>query len=159
MKFLVGDGEQLGGQLQGFPWEKMLLPSKILIIGVVKDDTVVAACGIRSILNQLTIYVKEGYRGRGIGRIMFDKMFELARKRGVDFIMGTISFWQKASKRLGSKHEYRPLMPVDERKITIVIHPFTPRGYLVYVFLRMICIIVPSFLMARILDFVHNQIT
>lgn len=148
MKFIFGNGEQLREKLKDFPsrWANLFLPSKILVIGVV-DNNAVAAYGIRSIFNVAVLYVKEGYRNHGIGRQMWEKAYNVARKRGIHFFTAETPFRHLSSAYgllLFSKYRCQVIKRLKKRKTVLMVFPFTIEGDICYVFLRTICSMVPS---------------
>lgn len=161
MKFILGNGEQLGEKLKDFPsrWANLLLPSKILVVGVVNDNAI-AAYGVRSILNVAVVYVKKGYRRRGIGRQIREIAFNEARKRGIHFLTGEVSFRLLSSKYglfLSSEFGCRVIKLLKEREAALVVFPLTIQGHLVYVFLRMVCSIAPSELLGSISKWIGKR--
>jgi len=152
MKFVVGNGEQLSKQLRNFPtaWVKDFAASKILVVAFV-DDNAVAAYGVRGMLNVTSLYVDEGYRRQGIGRRIREITFNEARKRGVHFLTGEVSFELLSSKYgsvLSSKFGVKVVKRLEERKAALIVFPLTTEGHLAYAFLRAICALVPSMLLA-----------
>lgn len=154
MRFIVGNGEQLKGMLQDFPtsWIPEFQASEILVIGVVKGNPI-AAFGIRSILNIAVLYVKEGYRGQGIGRQMWEIAYDEARKRGIYFFTAELPFQHLSSKYgllLFSKYGCRVVKRLKKRKAVLIVFPFTIKGHLALIFLRTVCSIVPAELLESI---------
>lgn len=161
MRFFVGKGRQFEKKLQDFPppWASFLRASKILVIGVVNDD-VVAAYGIRSMLNVMTLYVKEGYRNQGIGRQMWEKAYDAAQKRGVHFFTGELPFQHLHSKYgllLFSEYRCRVIKRFDKRKTVLIMCPFTIEGDIFYVFLHIMCSMVPAELLRQITDWLSKR--
>jgi GNAT superfamily N-acetyltransferase len=158
MKFLVGNGEQLGDKLRNIPfsWINDFLHSKILVVAVENGDTV-AAYGIRGMLNVTSLYVKETHRRRGIGGRIRNAAFNEARKRGMHFLLGEISFEHLSSKygrSLCTKYGCRIIRPVEKHQASIIIFPLTKKGQFVYTVLRATFAVIPE----RLLGFLSEWV-
>lgn len=161
MRFFVGKGRQFEEKLQDYPpsWINLLLPSKILVIGVINDD-VIAAYGIRSMLNVAVLYVKEEYRGQGIGRQMWEKAYSAARKRGIHFFTAETPFQHLCNKYgllLFSKYNCKVIKRFEKRKTVLMVFPFTTKGNIFYVFLRIVCSMVPSNFLGQIVQLMSER--
>lgn len=161
MRLVVGNGEQLRRRLQDFPtsWVGDFVAAKILVIAVANDKPL-AAYGIRSIFNVASLYVKEGYRRRGIGRQIREIAFNEARKRGINFLTGEVSFRLLSSNYgllLFSKFGCRVIKRLKKRKSALVVFPLTVKGHLVYLFLRIACSMVPSELLGPISGWIYKR--
>ena len=155
MKFILGSGEVLRERLQKFPWSNSFLPSKILVAAII-DDKMVGACGIRSVFNILTLYVKKGYRGQGIGTQLLDKTTSVARKRGFSFILLSVFSRKVRVLHLFSKCGF--LDVVRPRKFTqiVMILPMDFKSKLLYTFLSVMCSILPDIFVACIIRRIYK---
>jgi GNAT superfamily N-acetyltransferase len=158
MKFLVGNGEQLGDRLRNIPsnWINDFLHSKILVVAVENGDTV-AAYGIRGILNVTSLYVKETHRRKGIGGQIRNTAFYAARKRGIHFLLGEISFEHLSSKygrSLCARFGCRIIRSVKKHRASIIIFPLTKQGQFVYVILHAAFWVIPE----RLLGFLSEWV-
>ncbi|UCE29036.1 MAG: GNAT family N-acetyltransferase [Candidatus Bathyarchaeota archaeon] len=161
MRFFVGNGSQFEEKLQDYPtpWADFLRASRILVVGVV-DDNAVAAYGIRSMLNVMTLYVKEGYRGQGIGRQLWEKVYNVARKQRVHFFTGELPFQHLHSKYgllLFSEYGCRVMKRFDKSKTVLIMCPFTIEGGIFCAFLRIICSMIPAELLRQITDWLSKR--
>jgi len=160
MKFIVGSGEQLRNRLETFPkWYKDLFSSsKILVICVASDNDVAGACSIAKISNYALTYVKEEYRGRGLGtRLARIRMHE-ARRRGLGFMASTIGLRNLPMLRVGSKVGYREVVRLRNFGYVILMTPFTLKGELLYMFLRAVCSRLPETFLDRIIVLSMNLV-
>lgn len=135
-------------RLQDFPnaWIGDFVGSKLLVLAVT-DNKTFAAYGIRGILNLTSLYVEEGYRHRGMGREIRKIAFDQARKQGIHFLTGEVTLQLLSSKYgliLFSKFRCRVVKRLRKRKSALVVFPLTPKGDLVYVFLRIAFSFVPN---------------
>jgi GNAT superfamily N-acetyltransferase len=158
MKFLVGNGEQLGDRLRKIPseWISDFLNSKILVVAV-EDEVTVAAYGIRGILNVTSLYVKETHRRKGIGGRIRNAAFSEARKRGMHFLLGEITFEHLSSKygrSLRTRFGCRIIRSVKKHRASIIIFPLTKRGQLVYAVLHATFAVIPE----RLLGFLSEWV-
>jgi GNAT superfamily N-acetyltransferase len=158
MKFLVGNGKQLGDRLKNIPseWINDFLNSKILVVAVENGDTV-AAYGIRGTLNVTSLYVKETNRRKGIGGQIRNAAFSEARKRGMHFLLGEISFEHLSSKygkSLCTRFGCRIIRSVKKHQASIIIFPLTKKGQLVYTVLRAAFAVIPE----RLLGFLSEWV-
>jgi len=160
MKFIVGNGEQLKMELQDFPppWVNWLRAAKMLVIGVIDDETV-AAHGIRSVFNAVTLYVKEGFRGRGIGEQMFEKLIDAARKQGFHFLTASVLCQNKASLNLFSRVGCRVITNPKKGNEVIIVCPLTMTGDLTCRFLRMACSMVPGEFLLHAAEWIIRKTT
>jgi len=161
MRFIVGDGEQLKGRLQDFPasWVGDFLTSKMLVIAVMNDASI-AAYGIRGLLNVTSLYVKREYRHRGIARQIRDVAFNEARRRGMHFLTGEVTFRLLSSKYgrvLSSEFRCRVVKSLKKRKSALIVFPLTMKGDIAYVFLRMVFSIMPSKLLEAISSWISRR--
>jgi GNAT superfamily N-acetyltransferase len=158
MRFLVGDGRQLGNRLRNFPseWINDFLNSKILVIAVENGDAI-AAYGVRGVLNVTSLYVKETHRRKGVGARIRNIAFSEARKRGMHFLLGEISFEHLSSKygrSLCTRFGCRVVRSVKKHQASIIIFPLTNRGQLVYTVLRATLAVIPE----RLLGFLSEWV-
>lgn len=152
MKFIVGSGEQLKNRLETFPQrvKDAFSSSKILVICVTSDD-VAGACSISKISNYALTYLKEEYRGRGLGtRLARIRMHE-ARRRGLDFMASAINIRNLPMLRVGSKVGYREIVRLRNFGYVLLMTPFTLKGELLYMFLRAVCSRLPETFLDRII--------
>lgn len=160
MRFILGSGEQLKEKLQDFPspWVNYLLAAKILVIGVI-DDEIVAAYGIRSMFNVVTLYVKEGYRGRGIGGQMFEKLINAARKLGFNFLTAAVFHQNTVALKLFSRFGCRVIKHPKKGNDVIIVCPLTMKGDLTYRFLSMACSMVPDEVLMQATEWISRSTT
>jgi len=161
LRFIIGNGEQLKKKLQDFPtsWVNYFAASKILVIGLVNDNPI-AAYGVRSILNVAVLYVKEDYRGQHVGRQMWEKIYDEARKRGIPFFTAEVPFYHLSSKYgllLFSRYGCKVIKRLEKRKVVLAVFPFTFRGHIAYTLLLVACSMVPAFLLGPISEWMAKR--
>jgi len=154
MKFIVTSGERFTGEMQDFPtrFANGFSSSKLLTVCVIKDSDVVAACGILSLSNYVLYYVKEAYRGQGLGAQIIEKTIDAARKRGFVFLHSSVPTSNVPSLRLQRKF-FRKIVYLKKWEYLITMLPLTFKGELLYTFLHLTCSILPETFIAYTIDF------
>ena len=141
MRFIVGSGQQLRNRLETFPEEYRndFASSKILVICVTSDNEVVGACSILKISNYGLSYIKENYRGRGLGTKCARIRIHEARRRGLDFVATAIELRNLPMLRIASKVGYREVVRFRDFGYVLLIIPFNFKGELLYALLHGVC--------------------
>ena len=154
MKFIVSSGGRFIRKMQDFPtrFANGFLSSKLLTVCVMNDFDVVAACGILNLSNYVLYYVKEAYRGQGLGAQIIEETINAARKRGLLFLHSSVSTSNVPSLRLQNKF-FRKIVYLKKWEYIITMLPLTFRGELLYTFLRLTCSILPETFIAYTIDF------
>lgn len=146
-RFIVGDGEHLKRKLQNFPvidtdraveFRQTFLLSKVLVVAETSNGNVVAACGLRSIFNILTMYVEGAYRGRGIGTQVLKIAISKAQKRNLNFIMLTVLSNNSPALHLYLKFGFKEIFRLKSLGRIVMILPLSFKGRLAYIFLNAI---------------------
>jgi len=150
VKFLSSDGVHFKEKVRSFPLAEELASSGLLVVGMKNDDTVVAACGIRSVLNVLVLYVEVDLRGRGVGAQVLGATIESAEKRKLHFITLSVSPNNAAALRLYLKSGFRHVVFLEKPQLVIMVLPLTFVGKLAHIFFR-----VASLLPNTLLAYVH----
>ncbi len=152
MKFIVGSGEQLRDKLETFPkkYKDAFSSSQILVICVTSDNKVVGGCSIAKISNYALAYLKEEYRGRGLGTKLEAKTYSEARRRGLDFVAGAIHLWNLPALHVASKVGYREVVQFRDFGYVLMMIPLNVKGKLVYTFLHELCSRLPGSFLHRI---------
>lgn len=156
MKLIVSNGETFKDRLQNFPWAGNFAPSKILVVGM-NDGSIIATCGIRSVLNILTLYVGEGYRGQRIGMRILKETIEAARKRNLSFIVLCVLKDNMPALHLYLKSGFREIVRFE--KSILMMFPLTTRGKLVYSFLSSISPKLPALLIVHVANWIEKKTT
>jgi len=160
MKFIVGSGEQLKEKVENFPWADYFLASRVLVVGVTDDNDVIAACGLRSALDIRATYVKEAYRGRGLGIKLQDVTTDAARRRGHHFIISCVFYPFKQrphSHSANPKSGFREVTRLRDPKIVIFMFPLSSMGKLAYYLCRTIFPRLPNVLLAPLAQMTHDR--
>ncbi len=144
MKFLSSNGECFKEKLLEFPPAKELESSELLVVCIDDDDRIVAACGVRSLFNILTLHVKEGYRGRRVGTQLLRKTIQAAKKRRLGFITLTVSSGNIVAFQLYCKFGFKELMSLRKSRQVLMLLPLTFTGKLAYAFFHMLCLLLPN---------------
>ena len=163
MKFIIGRGETLRERLLDLTTRPYyfdpLLRSKVVVLSVLNDDTTVAGCGVRGIYNIAhSLYVKEEYQGRGIGRKTWEKTVSVARDCGFNFITGVVPLHHDVAWHLYSKVGYKEVARLKKYSIRYIMLPFTFRGELLYILTRLVCSKLPDMLLTNIVDSIENVV-
>ncbi len=153
MRFISGCGEQFVGKMQEFPtrFANEFLSSKLLTICVINDFDAIAACGILSLSNYVVYYVKEPYRGQGLGARIIAKAIDEAKKQGLMFLHSSVSTSNIPSFRL-QRRFFRKIVHLEKRDYMITLLPLTLRGELLYTFLHLTCSRLPETFIGSTLD-------
>lgn len=160
MKFVVGNGEQLRKRLETFPksYKETLLSSKIVVVSLVNNNYAMGACGIAKISNYVLVYLKEGYRGKGFGTKLEAKTINVARERGLDFLLEAIHLWNLPSLRVARKVGYREIVRFRNYGYTIVMAPLNLKGEVIYAFLCTTFSLLPRTLLHQLITLLLNVV-
>lgn len=158
MKFIVTTGEEMREQLRNFPWANVFLPSKMLVVGV-EDDVIAAVLGVRSVLNIMTEYVSEEFRGRGLGREIFERTVDAARERGFHFLTCSVFTWHKVSLNLPlrSRSPFKMVRLLKKLQLILFMLPLTAVGYVFYFFFQAACCLVPNDFLSYVTERVFRK--
>jgi GNAT superfamily N-acetyltransferase len=157
VKSLSGDGKQLRKRVQGFPLASELASSKLLVVFVVNDNDVVAACGIRSLFNVLVLHVEEGYRGRGLGTQVLTKTIDVAQKRELNFITLSVSSDNIVAFHLYSKCGFKETAYLRKPNLILMMIPLNRKGRFVYEFLKDVCFLLPNSFLTRVHEWLYKR--
>ena len=158
MRFLEGSGKLLQSYLQGFPWFEVFFPSKILVVGISKEDNTVAACGIRSMLNILILYVDGQHRGRGVGKKILRRTVDAARKRGLPFVLLGVHSDNPTAYHLYSTFGFRKFLYINNPDMTLMVLPLSIKGEVVCSFLNTACSWLPKLFLEGFAQWVETRI-
>lgn len=160
MTFIVGSGEQLRDRLETFPkkYKDAFSSSQILVIYVTSDNKVVGACSIAKISNYALAYLKEEFRGRGLGTKLEAKTYSEARRRGLGFVAGAIHLWNLPALHVASKVGYREVVRFKDFGYVLLMIPFNFKGELLYAFLHGLCSKLPGTFLHRFVLLVMNVV-
>ena len=156
MKFVFGFEEILESKLANVPWTNAFLPSKILVIGVDDNGDVMAVCGVRSVFNILTLYVRREWRGRGIGSQILKKTIDMAWKRRLSFILLGVFHSNVGAFRLYSKFGFKEIVFLKKSSLRIMMLSMNFIGEVAYLFLCAITLLLPNLSWAYVAQWVHN---
>lgn len=152
MKFLLSNREYYEKKGLDFPVAQELASSKLLVVCTERDEKIVAACGMRGLLNVLVLYVREGYRGQGIGTQLLKKTIQAAEKRRLGFITLSVSSDNVVAFHLYCKFGFREVLFLRKSHKILMILPLTLIGEIAYAFFRMMHFILPN----TFLSYVHS---
>lgn len=148
LKFLRGTGKTLQTRLRDSPWSEIFLSSKILVVGITEHNSTVATCGIRSMLNILTLYVDKQHRGRGLGKKILGKTIDAARKHGLHYILLGVYSDNPLAYHLYSTSGFKEIVHIKRPDMTFLMLPLSVEGELAYVFLNAACSWLPKSLLS-----------
>jgi len=151
VKFIVGSSAQAGEKLQEFPryYAKFFASSKILVIAMNNRETV-AACGVSNLSNFIVIYVKETYRGKGLGTRLEWTTINEARGRGLNFVARAMSNKNIPSLRIARRMGYREITQFKNYDYIVMMIPFDFAGEALYALLHGLCLLLPEEFLASI---------
>jgi GNAT superfamily N-acetyltransferase len=155
LKFVFGSGEAFRSRLSDIPWIDAFLPSKILVAGVDENGEVEAICGIRGVFNILTLYVREQWRGRGVGTQILEKAINMARKRRLGFVLLGVARDNLRAFSLYGKFGFRHVVYLKRTEVRIMMLPTDLAGEFAYMFLRDITRLLPNTFWTYVAQGVH----
>ena len=116
--------------------------------------------GLRSpMFNTVTLYVKEGYCGRGIGGRMFEKLSDAARNQGFHFLTAAVVHQNRESLNLFSRFGCRVIKNSEKCNDVIIVCPLTMKGDLTCRFLRIACCVVPGEFLVQAAEWIIRRTT
>ena len=163
MRFLLGSGEQFKEKLQTFPeyFANVFSSSPILVV-VMKDHDIAAACCITRLVNSVIMYVKKEYRRKGLGTRLEWTTICVARKQGRNFVFGALSLCNVPALRIVYKLGYREIVRIKGYERIVMMIPFNFKGEFLYASLRRLCQITSSILpeafLARVIKFLKDTV-
>jgi len=119
-------------QLKDLPFASEFVSSSLLVVCANDDDRVVAACGIRGLLNTLVLYVKEGYRSRGFGSQTLSQAINVAKKRKLDFVTLSVSTDNPVAFHLYERLGFKQVLNLRRSGQILMLLPLTPIGHLLF---------------------------
>lgn len=144
MKFFLSSGEHLGRRLLDFSFVREFASSRLLVVCTSDDGNMVAACGIRGLLNTLVLYVKESYRSRGIGAQILSKTIQIAERRKLDFVTLSVSSGNIVAFRLYKRAGFQEVLTVRKSGKILMMLPLTFAGKLAYDVFHAIRFLLPN---------------
>ena len=151
MKFLLSNGEYFRERLQGFPFAREFVSSKLLVVCIDGVDKIVGVCGVRSLLNIAVSYVRKDYRGRGIGSRQLKIAIEAAEKRLPYFVTGTVSSENVVAFHIDCKLGFKEVLFLKKSRQRLMVTSTTRMGRLACAFFRVIGLLLPN----NLLSYVH----
>jgi ribosomal protein S18 acetylase RimI-like enzyme len=152
----LGSGEGFRLKLSDIPWTDAFLSSKILVAGVGDEGEVEAVCGIRGVFNILTLYVREWWRGRGIGNQILRKAIDIARERGLGFILLGVSYGNTSALHLYCKFGFKEVVYLKKSGLKVMMLPLDLVGEVAYAFLWGITRSLPNVCWTYTAQWVHD---
>ncbi len=137
LKLLLSDGKHFKEKVRSFPLAEELASSGLLVVGVKNETTVVAACGIRSVLNILVLYVEKGFRSRGVGAQVLKATIDSAGKRKLHFVTLSVSPTNAAAVYLYLQAGFRQIVVLEKPQLAIMVLPLTFVGKLAEIIFRL----------------------
>ena len=150
MKFLVSNGETFREKCLDLPVAKEFASSKLLAV-CIDGDRVVAACGVRSPLNVLNLYVREPYQGQGIGTQLLMIAIEASKKRKLGFVALTVSQDNVVAFRMYRKLGFEETVFLRRSRQILMVLPLTRVSTLAFAPFKAI-----RFLPNSVLSYVHS---
>jgi len=128
-------------------------PHMSIVVCVTNNSDAVAACGIQSPFNYLLLYVKEGYRGRGLGTRVLEKTIYVARRRNLHFISLAVSLGNVPALRVYSKLGFRETVSFPGFKFKLMMLPLNIGGEIAYAFLHEVVSKIPETFLLQVVVF------
>jgi len=151
MKFFLSNGEYFRERLRGFPFASSFVPSELLVVCIDDADRIVGVCGVRSWLNIAVSYVREDYRGRGIGSRQLKIAIEVAEKRPPYFVTGTVSSENAVALHVNRKLGFKEVLFLKKSRLILMVTCRTRMGRLACAFFCLIGLLLPN----NFLSYVH----
>lgn len=150
VSFIIHDGRAPLNRLADFPNSKFLVSSKLLVLGEATNGTTVAACGIRSSMNVLSVYVKKGFRAQRVGSRIMQETLNEARKRRLSFVTLTVSTDNIRALQLFFKTGFRKIACVEERGLMVMVFAVNLKGRSLFAFWHVLGSLLPDEIIKRI---------
>lgn len=154
------DRDRIKKMATSFPhsWSRHIEKLKDCVFAEVKGR-VVGVCGISGVLSILLIYVAEGYRNKGIGRVLLKKMVAIAKQENYSFIMLSVGWGDKdynlPARKLFQEQGFREL--VDISKQTVMMLPIKKTtAKFAFACMRMGFSAVPKVLIKKVLEWIYG---
>lgn len=147
----------MSAQVQEFPFASEFASSSILVICANNDNKVAAACGIRGLLNTLVLYVKEGYRNRGIGSQTLSQTIKAARQRKLGFVTLSVSNDNPVAFGLYKSIGFGEVVSLKRSSQILMMLPLTSAGRLIFDMLKLLRLIVPNDLVFHAHRWLYNR--
>jgi RimJ/RimL family protein N-acetyltransferase len=144
-------------QVQEFPFAPEFTSSSLLVICTNNDNRVAAACGIRGLLNTLVLYVREGYRNRGIGSQTLSQTIKAARRRKLDFVTLSVSTDNVVAVGLYKGLGFREVLSLKRSSQILMMLPLTSVGRLAFDSLSFVGLLVPNDLVFYAHRWLYNR--
>ena len=151
MKFFLSNGEYFRERLQDFPFERMharargeFMSSKLLVVCMDDVGKIVGVCGIRSLFNIAVSYVREDYRGHGIGSRQLKLAIQAAEKRPPYFVTGTVSSDNIVAYHIDRKLGFREVLFLKKTRQILLVTTNTRMGRLACASFRVIGHLFPN---------------
>lgn len=149
--------KNLKERLREFPsyYANVLSSSHTPIVALVTNHgEVVAGCGVQKPANYIVVYVKDHYRGRGLGKIVLQRTIAAAQSLNLSLLNLAVSTENAAALRLYAKVGFKETASFPVFKFKVLTLPLTFRGRTVYTFLHAVCSLFPETLLLYLLLFV-----
>jgi len=132
MRFLLSNGEHMKTQVSDLPFASEFTSSSLLVVCANDNNKIVAACGIRGLLNTLVLYVREDYRSRGVGSQTLNQTIKAARERGLDFVTLTVDCDNTVAFRLYDRLGFKEVVSLKRSNQILMMLPLTYAGRLLF---------------------------
>jgi len=157
MKFLVAKGKDLSKEVSGFPLGREFAVSNLLVVCVTDTGEIVGACGIRSLLNVLVLFVKDNYRNRGVGTQLLRRAIEEAEMRRLEFITLSVTYDNMTALGLYRKFGFEEALYLRQSRKVLMMLSLVSTWRFACTFLRNIGPLLPNGLLTVVHSWVYSR--
>lgn len=122
----------------------------LLVLCVTSDGAIVGGCSLSGRFNMAVLYIKEGYRGKGLATRLFLETIRIARERGDSFLTGAVPPWHVAAFRMDFKVGFRVVKRFKD--FVLILRPLNLKGEIFYGFLSLLFSLLPDHFLTRVYD-------
>lgn len=158
MRFVVSNGERFRERLRNIPLNpEEFLSSSLVVVCLNDADEIVGAAGIRSFFNIAVSYVREDYRGHGIGSKQLQIAIEAATRRPPYFATGTVYAENVVALHVDRKLGFREVLFLKKTRQFLLVTTTTRMGKLAYALFRLAGYLFPNTLWSHLHWSLYNR--
>jgi len=151
LKFVVSSREQRVKAQLNFPYyyaNVLTAPDvSLLVLCVTNNGNIVGGCSLSGKFHMAVLYIKEGYRRKGIATRLFLETIRIAREQGINFLTGAVPPWHIAALRMDFKVGFKVVKHFKD--FILIIRPLNFKGEILYAFLRTAFSLLPDSMLTK----------
>lgn len=122
----------------------------LLVLCVTNNGNIIGGCSLSGKFDMAVLYIKEGYRRKGLGSRLFLETISIARERGDNFLAGAVPPWHVAALRMDFKVGFRVIKRFKD--FILIMRPLNFKGEIAYAFLRTAFSLLPESILTKTYD-------